>query len=282
MSRIVQRFSALSAQGRKALIPYITAGDPGPGATVPLMHAMVEAGADIIELGVPFSDPMADGPVIQAACERALAAGTTLDHVLEWVSEFRRTDRRTPVVLMGYLNPFEVRGYRNFVSAAARSGVDGVLTVDLPPEEGHELMVALEQAGVDPIFLIAPTSTRERIARICEAARGFVYYVSLKGVTGASTLDVGAVRDKLALIRNYAKTPIGVGFGVKDAATAAAVGAVADAVVVGSAIVRHIEAHVSDPQQAQVEIGALLQAMRQAMDSGSGTEAPALNESIPG
>jgi len=282
MSRIAQRFSALSAQGRKALIPYITAGDPGPGATVPLMHAMVEAGADIIELGVPFSDPMADGPVIQAACERALAAGTTLDHVLEWVSEFRRTDRRTPVVLMGYLNPFEVRGYRNFVSAAARSGVDGVLTVDLPPEEGHELMVALEQAGVDPIFLIAPTSTRERIARICEAARGFVYYVSLKGVTGASTLDVGAVRDKLALIRNYAKTPIGVGFGVKDAATAAAVGAVADAVVVGSAIVRHIEAHVSDPQQAQVEIGALLQAMRQAMDSGSGTEAPALNESIPG
>ncbi len=282
MSRIAQRFSALSAQGRKALIPYVTAGDPGPGATVPLMHAMVEAGADIIELGVPFSDPMADGPVIQAACERALAAGTTLDHVLEWVSEFRRTDRRTPVVLMGYLNPVEVRGYRNFVSAAARSGVDGVLTVDLPPEEGHELMVALEQAGVDPIFLIAPTSTRERIARICEAARGFVYYVSLKGVTGASTLDVGAVRDKLALIRNYAKTPIGVGFGVKDAATAAAVGAVADAVVVGSAIVRHIEAHVSDPQQAQVEIGALLQAMRQAMDSGSGTEAPALNESIPG
>lgn len=282
MSRIAERFRTLSVQGRKALIPYVTAGDPGPEATVPLMHAMVAAGADVIELGVPFSDPMADGPVIQAACERALAAGTTLDHVLEWVRVFRHTDARTPIVLMGYLNPIEVRGYEAFAHAAAQAGVDGVLTVDLPPEEGHELMVALERAGVDPIFLVAPTSSRERIAQICAAARGFVYYVSLKGVTGASTLDIDAVRDKMAVIRTYAKTPIGVGFGVKDAATAAAVGAVADAVVVGSAIVRHIEAHPTQPERARAEIAALLRAMRQAMDDGLGTTRPAVDEPLPG
>lgn len=272
MRRIAERFEFLLDQGRKALIPYITAGDPGPGVTVPLMHAMVEAGADIVELGVPFSDPMADGPVIQAACERALAAGATLEHVLEWVAEFRTRDPQTPVVLMGYLNPFEVRGYARFAQEASQAGVDGVLTVDMPPEEGHGFMTALREVDIDPIFLIAPTSTRERIARICEVAQGFVYYVSLKGVTGANTLDMVAVRKKLEEIHDYARTPIGVGFGIKDAVTAAAVSALADAVVVGSAIVRHIEAHSTQPERATAEIGALLRAMRQAMDDRSQRE----------
>ena len=267
MSRIPHRFADLKAQGRKALIPYITAGDPHPDVTVPLMHAMVEAGADLIELGVPFSDPMADGPVIQQACERALEHHVSLRDVLNMVATFREQDQDTPVVLMGYLNPVEIMGYDTFAREAAAVGVDGVLLVDQPPEEGHALVTALKAAEVDPIFLLAPTSTEARMQAICAAASGFVYYVSLKGVTGAATLDVDAVAGKVAEIRRHASTPVGVGFGIKDAETAARVARVADAVVVGSAIVNRIAENVTQPEVAQREIAALLRAMREAMDS---------------
>jgi tryptophan synthase alpha chain len=269
MSRIQAGFKALRARGRKALIPYITAGDPQSAVTVPLMHAMVEAGADLIELGVPFSDPMADGPVIQAACERALHHGTSLRGVLQMVERFRGRDPDTPVVLMGYLNPIEVMGYGRFAAAAAAAGVDGVLTVDLPPEEAHGLLAALGEHGIDPIFLIAPTSTARRMEAICRVASGFVYYVSLKGVTGAGSLDVQSVAAKLTEIRRFASTPIGVGFGIKDAANAAAIARVADAVVVGSALVRRIQEHEGDARRIQQAVAELLRAMRAAMDAAS-------------
>lgn len=267
MSRIRERFHSLSEQGRTALIPYVTAGDPNPEVTVPLMHAMVAAGADIIELGVPFSDPMADGPAIQAACERALIHEVSLKHVLEMVRTFRAQDGDTPVVLMGYLNPVEVMGYEAFARAAAEAGVDGVLTVDLPPEEGAELVAALSTHRLDPIFLLAPTSTEARIRRIAQAANGFVYYVSLKGVTGAANLDVDAVASKVAEIRAVTDLPIGVGFGIRDAATAARVAGVADAVVVGSALVRRIEALAQTPDRIPADVAAVLAEMRQAMDN---------------
>ncbi|MEJ2060282.1 MAG: tryptophan synthase subunit alpha [Gammaproteobacteria bacterium] len=273
MSRISQVFAALQAQDRAALIPYVTAGDPRPEATVPLMHAMVDAGADIIELGVPFSDPMADGPVIQAACERALVHHVSLERVLEMVREFRTRNADTPVVLMGYLNPIEVLGYERFAQEAAEAGVDGALIVDLPPEEGHDLMQALKSRTLDPIFLLAPTSTEDRIKRICETASGFVYYVSLKGVTGASTLDIESVKRKLGEIRRYAGTPVGVGFGIRDAASAAAVAEVADAVVVGSAIVTKIAEHADDQAAIEREITTVLKEMRAALEqvaSGAG------------
>jgi tryptophan synthase alpha chain len=231
------------------------------------MHAMVEAGADIIELGVPFSDPMADGPVIQAACERALRHRVSLTQVLGLVESFRGRNQHTPVVLMGYLNPIEVMTYQLFASKAAAVGVDGVLTVDLPPEEAHDLLVELRGKGIDPIFLIAPTSSSERIMSICEVARGFVYYVSLKGVTGAATLNIDAVAKKLAVVRRYANVPIGVGFGIKDALSAAKVAEIADAVVVGSALVRRIASNVNDPDSIQSEVTDLLNAMRSAMDA---------------
>ncbi len=269
MSRIQTRFQALKAQGRKALIPYITAADPHPGVTVPLMHAMVEAGADLIELGVPFSDPMADGPVIQAACERSLRHGTGLHHVLEMVVRFRDRDPDTPVVLMGYLNPIEVMGYGRFAREAAAAGVDGALTVDLPPEEAQGLLAALAEHAIDPIFLIAPTSTARRVETICKVASGFVYYVSLKGVTGAGSLDVPSVAAKLTEIRRFASVPIGVGFGIQDAASAAAVARVADAVVVGSALVRRIQEHEGDEGRIQRSVAGLLHAMREAMDQSS-------------
>ena len=269
MSRITQRFAALRAQGRKALIPYVTAGDPTPGATVPLMHAMVAAGVDIIELGVPFSDPMADGPVIQQACERALEHHTSLRHVLEMVREFREKNSDTPVVLMGYLNPVEVMGYADFARSAADAGVDGVLTVDLPPEEGHDLVAELRNNGIDPIFLIAPTTGPARIERICKAASGFVYYVSLKGVTGAATLDTNEVAAKVAEIKAVTDLPVGVGFGIRDAASAAAIAEVADAVVVGSALVRRIAENASDEDAMQRKVAGLLSAMRVAMDGGA-------------
>ncbi|MES9967033.1 MAG: tryptophan synthase subunit alpha, partial [Sedimenticola sp.] len=198
MSRIRGRFEQLKAQGRTALVPYVTAGDPNPEVTVPLMHAMVEAGADIIELGVPFSDPMADGPVIQRASERALEHKVSLRDVLEMVRSFRQKDADTPVILMGYLNPIEIMGYATFAEAAADAGVDGVLTVDIPPEESAELLEALRPRELDPIFLLAPTSTDERIKRICAAASGFVYYVSVKGITGAANLAVDEVAAKVA------------------------------------------------------------------------------------
>ncbi len=267
MSRIENCFMALRTQGRTALIPFITAGDPGKEDTVPLMHTLVAQGADILELGVPFSDPMADGPVIQRASERALAHHTSLHDVLEMVRTFRETDADTPVVLMGYLNPIEVMGYQAFAEAAAKAGIDGVLTVDIPPEEGEELLAALRVRHIDPIYLLAPTSTPERIRSLTASASGFVYYVSLKGVTGAGNLDLDAVRAKLGEIRAVTGLPVGVGFGIKDAATARAMSEIADAVVVGSAIVSLVERHADDPEAIRKAIGRLVGEMRQAMDT---------------
>lgn len=267
MSRIATKFEALKASGRKALIPYVIAGDPNPNVTVPLMHDMVKAGADIIELGVPFSDPMADGPVIQKASERALVHHTSLHDVIGMVKAFRETDSDTPVVLMGYLNPIEIMGYETFAKEAAAAGVDGVLTVDLPPEEGEVAIPAFAANGLDPIFLIAPTTTDARMQKVCDAARGFVYYVSLKGVTGAATLDTAAVAEKVAQIRTHSGMPVGVGFGIKDAASAAAVGAVADAVVVGSALVNQVEANALTPAAISPAICAILRSIRGALDA---------------
>jgi tryptophan synthase alpha chain len=266
MSRIRGCFERLRADGRKALVPFVTAGDPEPGFTVPLMHAMAEAGADLIELGVPFSDPMADGPVIQRASERALRHHVSLRSVLDMVREFRRRDDVTPVVLMGYLNPVEVMGCREFAQAARAAGVDGVLTVDLPPEEADAMVEALRAADLDPIFLIAPTSTPERLQRISAVAGGFVYYVSLKGVTGAANLDVASVGGKLEEIRAYTDLPVGVGFGIRDAETASRVARVADAIIVGSALVRVIEEAGADGDKAVRDITARLREMRRAIN----------------
>lgn len=266
MSRIERRFAACRERGRKALIPYITGGDPQPGVTVPLMQTLVEAGADIIEVGIPFSDPMADGRVIQAACERALAHQVSIEQVLEMVREFRAGDAHTPVVLMGYLNPIERMGYSVFARQAAAAGVDGVLCVDLPPEESSDVIETLQANRLDPIWLIAPTTRAERIHRVCEAARGFVYYVSLKGVTGASSLNVDDVAAHVAVIRTATQLPVGVGFGIRDAAAAARVAAVADAVVVGSAIVAQIEAYQSELQAMYGVVRELITDMRRTMD----------------
>lgn len=268
MSRIQAAFENLARKGRKALIPFITAGDPSPQFTLPWLHAMVAAGADILELGVPFSDPMADGPVIQRASERALRHKLSLHRVLDMVAEFRRQDTETPIVLMGYLNPIECMGFQAFVEAASEAGVDGVLTVDLPPEEAQaEMLPLLYQAGVDPIFLLAPTSTSKRIEKAASAGRGYLYYVSLKGVTGADHLDLEDVRRKLANIRALTRLPIGVGFGVKDAETAASLAKLADAVVVGSALVRKVEENLDQPDRIEAAIVALLADMRAAMDN---------------
>ncbi len=261
MSRIGERFQALRAAGRTALVPYLTAGDPEPAATVPLMHRLVAAGADLLELGVPFSDPMADGPVIQAACERALAHGVRLRDVLEMVAAFRREDPETPVVLMGYLNPVEAMGYQAFATEAAAAGVDGVLTVDLPPEEAGPLVAELRPRGLDPVFLAAPTTTEARARRIAEQAGGFLYYVSLKGVTGAGHLDVGEVARRVEALRAAVALPVGVGFGIRDPRSAARVARVADAVVVGSALVDRL---AREGEEAAV---ALLAALREAVDA---------------
>ena len=236
--RIARRFAALATAGRKALIPYIVAGDPAVDITVELMHAMVEAGADIIELGVPFSDPMAEGPVIQGGHERALEAGIRLRDVLAMVAEFRQQDVETPVLLMGYANPVMGMGFANFADAASSAGLDALLTVDMPPEEVETLNEELQRVGVDNIFLVAPTTPRLRIEKIAEVATGFVYYVSLKGVTGAGNLDVQDVAHHLTQIRACSDLPVAVGFGIKDAASAAKVASVADGVVVGSALVQ--------------------------------------------
>ncbi|MBS1209607.1 MAG: tryptophan synthase subunit alpha [Proteobacteria bacterium] len=240
-SRIQNTFSRLQAAGRQALIPYITAGDPNPGATVGLMHALVQGGADIIELGVPFSDPMADGPVIQRASERALAHGVSLRQVIAMVAEFRQTNADTPVVLMGYANPLEAMGYEVFARTGVAAGIDGVLTVDLPPEEAPERVAILKQHGMDPIFLLAPTTPVSRMQAVAKLASGYVYYVSLKGVTGAANLDVASVASKLAELRQHISLPIGVGFGIRDAASAKAVASVADAIIIGSRIVQEVE-----------------------------------------
>lgn len=267
MSRIAGRFQELRSRSRTALIPYITAGDPRPEVTVPLMHALVAAGADVLELGVPFSDPMADGPTIQAACERALAHHVSLRKVLDLVRQFREQDAATPVVLMGYLNPVEVMGYDEFATAAQAAGVDGVLTVDLPPEEGHDLVCALKERQLDPIFLAAPTSSAQRIQQMSASGGGFLYYVSFKGVTGANRLDVQAVKDKLVQIRANTGLPVGVGFGIRDADTAAQIAEFSDAVVVGSALVNQIAALAATPELVVTRAPQIIADMRAAMDA---------------
>ncbi|HVK54753.1 MAG TPA: tryptophan synthase subunit alpha [Burkholderiales bacterium] len=264
MSRIAKQFEGLRAQGRKALIPFVTAGDPDREITVPLMHALVEAGADVIELGVPFSDPMADGPVIQRASERALKVGVGLRHVLAMVTEFRETNDATPVVLMGYANPIERMGYDAFCQAAKTSGVDGVLVVDYPPEECAELTERLKQSGIDPIFLLSPTSSDERISRIAQMASGYIYYVSLKGVTGAGHIDLSEIAVRIPAIKSRCGIPVGVGFGIRDGETARKVSEIADAVVIGSRIVQEIE---SSPRQSAVDnVRDLVRGIRDAMD----------------
>ena len=267
MSRIAAQFAKLKAQQRKALIPFITAGDPEPGITVPTMHAMVEAGASILELGVPFSDPMADGPVIQLASERALKHHVGLRDVLAMVRQFRHQDDTTPVVLMGYLNPIEVMGYEAFAAAAAEAGVDGVLTVDMPPEESAVLVEALRKHELDPIFLLAPTTGEARIKRICDQASGFVYYVSVKGITGSAALDADEVAARLDLIRSKTALPVGVGFGIKDGPSAARIAQMADAVIVGSALVKRFEALAQESDKIPVQAAAFISELRTAMDA---------------
>ncbi|MFA6202304.1 MAG: tryptophan synthase subunit alpha [Gallionella sp.] len=264
MSRIQAAFEKLKQQQRRALIPFFTAGDPSPSVTVPLMHALVSSGADVIELGVPFSDPMADGPTIQRASERALKQGMSLRGVLDLVAEFRRTNDATPVVLMGYGNPIEAMGWAKFAQRCADVGVDGVLTVDFPPEESSEAFEHLQRHGIDPIFLLAPTTEEARIKQVAKLARGYVYYVSLKGVTGSGCIDLSAIEQKLPLLRQHIKLPIGVGFGIRDAATAKAVASLCDGVVVGSRIVQVIE----DSNEANVvdNVSALIKELRLAVD----------------
>ncbi len=264
MSRIAATFATLRSQNRKALIPFITAGDPDPEMTVPLMHALAAAGADVIELGVPFSDPMADGPTIQRSSERALKHGTSLQQVLGLVAEFRRTDAATPVVLMGYANPIEAMGHARFADAARASGVDGVLVVDYPPEEAGRFAELLAQREVDAIFLLAPTSAGPRIEQVARYARGYIYYVSLRGVTGAANLDLEEIARKLPQIRAQIKLPIGVGFGIRDAQTAQAVARIADAVIIGSRLVQEMEA---SPRERLVDnISMLVKELRSALD----------------
>jgi len=267
MSRIDTRFAELKQNKHKALLVYITAGDPGRMVTVPLMHAMVEAGADMIELGVPFSDPEAEGPIIQAACERALVNGTSLADVIDMVAEFRREDQRTPVILMGYLNPIEVMGYQKFAHTAGAAGVDGTITVNLPPEEAGSLDGVLSNASVDSVYLLAPTTTLERARKICAASSGFVYYVSLKGVTGASSLDVRSVASKLESFYSVSQLPIAVGFGIKDGPSAAAVSKLADGVVVGSSLVDIVAQYRNQPQIIPEKVSQLVKTMRVAIDA---------------
>lgn len=268
MSRIQNTFNKLHAEGRKALIPFITAGDPGPELSLPLMQGLVRAGADVIELGVPFSDPMADGPTIQRASERALAKGMTLRKVLSLVAEFRKTDDATPVVLMGYANPIEAMGVDAFADAAQAAGVDGVLVVDYPPEECEAFAARLKRSSLDPIFLLAPTSTEQRFAQVARAGSGYIYYVSLKGVTGAGHLDIDEVGRRIPHIRDRVGMPVGVGFGIRDADSARRIGAVADAVVIGSRIIEEIEQ--SSPAETVQRVESFLRGVRQALD-GSGT-----------
>ncbi|MDO9192937.1 MAG: tryptophan synthase subunit alpha [Undibacterium sp.] len=264
MSRIQACLAALAANNKKGLIPFITAGDPAPELTVPLMHAMVDGGADIIELGVPFSDPMADGPVIQRASERALLKGVSLRDVLQFVREFRTGNQVTPVVLMGYANPIERMGQETFIDQAAEAGVDGVLVVDYPPEECEEFVSKMQLRGLDTIFLLAPTSTDERIAQVGKIASGYVYYVSLKGVTGSGSLDLGAVAEMMPRIKKHVKVPVGVGFGIRDGATAKAISTVSDAVVIGSRIIQELE---NTPQENAVSaVKLFISGVRQALD----------------
>jgi tryptophan synthase alpha chain len=268
MNRIQTTFQALKSAHKTALIPFITAGDPSIESTLPTMHALAKAGADVIELGVPFSDPMADGPVIQRSSERALAKGMSLKKVLGIVAEFRKTNSTTPVVLMGYANPIEAMGREKFVEAAADAGVDGVLVVDYPPEEADDFAAMLGKRDLAPIFLLAPTSTSERIAAVGRLARGYVYYVSLRGVTGAGHLDVAEVATKVGEIKKSVPVPVGVGFGIRDGETARRVGEVADAVVIGSALVQTMfEAHEKDAGSVAGVAGEWLGKIRGALDA---------------
>jgi len=278
--RIAAAFARAAGQGRAALIPYIAAGDPDAQATVPLMHALVRAGADVIELGVPFSDPMADGPVIQRAAERAIAGGTGLRGVLDMVARFRADDAQTPVVLMGYANPIERMGQARFAEAAAAAGVDGLLCVDYPPEEIGEFVDMLTGRGIAPIFLLAPTSTEARIRAVGQAARGYVYYVSLRGVTGAGHLDTEEVAQRLKEIRRHVALPVGVGFGIRDGQSAARIAGVADAVVIGSKLIETIEQAVASLPAGQGRIDAAAAAaagwlgeIRKALDAAAAERA---------
>jgi tryptophan synthase alpha chain len=268
VSRISSCFEQLKSRGRTALVPFVTAGDPAPSMTVSIMHALVEGGADIIELGVPFSDPMADGPVIQLASERALVHDTSLSDVIAMVAEFRKENDMIPVILMGYLNPLEAMGYEEFASSAAAAGVDGILMVDLPPEEALEVKPILDQQQIDLIFLIAPNTSDLRIETICKAASGYLYYVSLKGVTGSSLIDIDAVADKLVLIKQKTALPIAVGFGIKDPQTAARIASVSDAVIIGSVLVDQIAKLQDDPGLICEVTAGLVKAMRTEMDLG--------------
>jgi tryptophan synthase alpha chain len=263
LSRIAATFEKLRAAGAPALIPFVTAADPHPRQTVAVMHALAKAGADVIELGVPFSDPMADGPVIQRSSERALKHHVGLRDVLSMVTEFRRSDAATPVVLMGYANPIERMGLAAFVCAAQAAGVDGVLIVDYPPEESAEWLAALEGSGIDPIFLLSPTSSEARIELVSRVARGYIYYVSLKGVTGASHIDTSEVEAMIKRIRAHTPVPVGVGFGIRDGETARRVSRFSDAVVIGSRIVQEMADHADEaPERA----AAVLREFREAMD----------------
>lgn len=266
MDRFERRFATLRAHDRAALVFYLMAGDPDPTATVPLMQALAAAGADVIELGIPFSDPMADGPVIQKAGERALAQGMTLRRVLGLVSEFRRTDATTPVLLMGYLNPIESFGYEAFCAAAAGAGVDGTLVVDMPPEEGADLVEPLRRAGLAPVLLVAPTTTDERIGLICATAAGFVYYVSVKGITGSQQPDFGALEAAVERIRRHTSLPVAVGFGIRDPDAAAQIARVSDAIVVGSALASRILAGPRDVQALCGDVRAFAGGFREAVD----------------
>jgi len=265
-TRLAARFDALRRAGRCGLIPYIAAGDPTPELTVPLLHTLAAAGADVIELGVPFSDPMADGPVVQRAAERAIANGVGLRRTLELAAAFRRDDPTTPLVLMGYANPIERMGRDAFVAAARSGGVDGVLVVDYPPEEAGDFAAALRGAGIDPIFLLAPTTSEARIAAIGAVASGYLYYVGLTGTTGAGHLDVDAVARRLPSIRERVQVPVGVGFGIKDAASARAIGRFADAVVVGSRLIQEIEA--APRERVLQAVGDFAGSLRSALDDG--------------
>jgi len=271
MSRISATFESLRKQGRKALIPFITAGDPDPALAVPLMHALAKAGADVIELGVPFSDPMADGPVIQRSSERALKRGVSLRDVLGFLAEFRKSDRRTPVVLFGYANPIESLGLERFADAAKESGADGVLVVDCPPEEAQQLVKALDARSLDTIFLLSPTTTDERLAKIANLGRGYLYYVSLRGVTGAANIDIADVAARVRRVREYTRLPVGVGFGIRDAASAKAVAELSDAVIIGSALIQVIEKAPRD--KVTDRVAEFLAPIREALDSLSAVRA---------
>ena len=267
MSRILACFEKLQRARRKALIPYITAGDPHPSLTLPLMKALVESGADIIELGVPFSDPMADGPVVQRAGERALRHGVGLADVLKMVEQFRKTDAATPVVLMGYANPIEAMGVENFIGAAKIAGMDGVIVVDYPPEECEDFAALARKNDIDPIFLLAPTSTDRRIDQVGRCGSGYLYYVSLRGVTGAANIDLSDVAARIPKIRAATRLPIGVGFGIRDAESARRVAQSADAVVIGSRIIQEIEN--GPPAEAVARVKAFLKPIREALDAGA-------------